>query len=203
MRRSLQRLRSSNWKEHQASLSWVIVDWSAEYFQRNRELIPPKTGGCCVYTPKDIQGMEISRYSVQVLSGNPMELTSTALGANAWRPLQGVGQCDAILFPSSDTDNDALLLVETKYSESDTAWRSYKESAVKQITDTVTQLSDRGSPIAQRNIFGLISCPLLSTVGASVFSPFELMEIYDNHKLQIHMGNMAIFQDAQNISFTK
>lgn len=170
MRRSLQRLRSSNWKEHQASLSWVIVDWSAEYFQRNRELIPPKTGGCCVYTPKDIQGMEISRYSVQVLSGNPMELTSTALGANAWRPLQGVGQCDAILFPSSDTDNDALLLVETKYSESDTAWRSYKESAVKQITDTVTQLSNRGSPIAQRNIFGLISCPLLSTVGASVFS---------------------------------
>ena len=203
MRASLKQLRTSNWKEHQVSSSWIIVDWSGEYLKQNRQLIPPKTGGCCVYTTKDSQYMKICRYSVQVCSDNHMELTSTGLATNAWKPLLGVSQCDAILFPSSDTDNDALLLVETKYSESDKTWSSYKESAVKQITDTITQLSNRGCPIQHRKLYGLISCPLLNSMGASVFSPDELSEIYRTHKLKVHMGNTATFQDAQNISFTK
>lgn len=203
MRSSLQQIRPSNWKGHQLSSSWMIIDWSAEFFRQNRELIPSQTGGCCVYTPQDIPDMEISHYSVKIQSETPMKLTSTGLRPNTWSPLQGVGQCDAILFPTSDTENDALLLVETKYSESDEAWQNYKESAVKQITDTISQLSDRDCPVTQRNLFGLISCPLLSTVGASVFSASELREIYQTHKVQIHMGNTATFQDAQNISFTK
>jgi len=130
-----------------------------------------------------------------------MELTSTGLIPNVWRPLQGVGQCDAILFPTSDTENDALLLIETKYSESDEAWQNYKKSAVKQITDTISQLSNKSCPIFKRNLFGLISCPLLDTIGATAFSPEEFMDIYNQHRLSIHMGNSATFQDAQNISF--
>lgn len=203
MRASLQQVRLSNWKEHQASSSWMIIDWSSEFFRQNRELIPPQTGGCCVYTPQDIQNMEISCYSVRVQSENPMELTSTGLIPNVWRPLQGVGQCDAILFPTSDAESDAFLLVETKYSKKDEVWQSYKDSAVKQITDTISELFNRGCPIHQRKLYGLISCPLLSSVGASVFSVSELREIYQIHKVQIHMGNTATFQDAQNISFTK
>lgn len=203
MRTSLQQVRLSNRKEHQASSSWMIIDWSAEFFKKNRGLIPSQAGGCCVYTPQDIPDIKISQYSVKIQSKTPMELTSTGLIPNVWRPLQGVGQCDAILFPTSDTESDAFLLVETKYSKNDEAWQSYKESAVKQITDTISQLSDRGCPIAERNLFGLISCPLLSTVGASVFSASELSEIYQTHKVQIHMGNTATFQDAQNISFIK
>lgn len=199
MRASLKQLRTSNWKEHQVSSSWIIVDWSAKYFQRNRQLIPPKTGGCCVYITKDIQYMKICRYSVQVCSDNRMELTSTALVTNAWKPLQGVGQCDAILFPSSDTDNDALLLVETKYSESDKAWCSYKESAVKQITDTITQLANRGCPILQRKLYGLISCPLLNSMGASVFSPEELIKIYLTHNLEVHMGIIRLHSKIHKI----
>lgn len=201
MKASLQQVRLSNWMEHQASSSWMIIDWSSEFFRQNRELIPPQTGGCRVYTSQDIQNTEVSRYSVRVQSENPMELTSTGLIPNVWRPLQGVGQCDAILFPTSDTENDALLLIETKYSESDEAWQNYKKSAVKQITDTISQLSNRGCPIAQRKLYGLISCPLLDTIGATAFSPEEFMDIYNQHRLSIHMGNSATFQDAQNISF--
>jgi hypothetical protein len=201
MKASLQQVRLSNWMEHQASSSWMIIDWSSEFFRQNRELIPPQTGGCRVYTSQDIQNTEVSRYSVRVQSENPMELTSTGLIPNVWRPLQGVGQCDAILFPTSDTENDALLLIETKYSESDEAWQNYKKSAVKQITDTISQLSNKSCPIFKRNLFGLISCPLLDTIGATAFSPEEFMDIYNQHRLSIHMGNSATFQDAQNISF--
>ncbi len=201
MKASLQQVRLSNWMEHQASSSWMIIDWSSEFFRQNRELIPPQTGGCRVYTSQDIQNTEVSRYSVRVQSENPMELTSTGLIPNVWRPLQGVGQCDAILFPTSDTENDALLLIETKYSESDEAWQNYKKSAVKQITDTISQLSNKSCPIFKRNLFGLISCPLLDTMGATAFSPEEFMDIYNQHRLSIHMGNSATFQDAQNISF--
>lgn len=201
MKASLQQVRLSNWMKHQASSSWMIIDWSSEFFRQNRELIPPQTGGCRVYTSQDIQNTEVSRYSVRVQSENPMELTSTGLIPNVWRPLQGVGQCDAILFPTSDTENDALLLIETKYSESDEAWQNYKKSAVKQITDTISQLSNKSCPIFKRNLFGLISCPLLDTMGATAFSPEEFMDIYNQHRLSIHMGNSATFQDAQNISF--
>ena len=38
-------------------------------------------------------------------------------------------------------------------------------------------------------------------MGATAFSPEDLTDIYNQHKLSIHMGNSATFQDAQNISF--
>ena len=204
MKSSLKQIRPSNWKEHSLSSKWMIIDWDGDYFKKHAGLKLDKAGGCCVYTlGNQPNGIGVSIYSVSIHSDAPMKITSLGLRKNAWRPKQNVGQCDAILFPTSDTENDALLLVETKYSESDEAWRNYKESAVKQITDTISQLTDRGCPVTQRNLFGLISYPLLSTIGASVFSSSELMEFYQTHKVQIHMGNSATFQDAQNISFTK
>ena len=72
--------------------------------------------------------------------------------------------------PTSDNNGDAFLLVETKYSENASSWQNYKESALKQITDTISQLSKRGCPIDNRNVFGLISCPLLNPMGATAFS---------------------------------
>lgn len=206
MKKHLHKLptKPSNWKSHPPAIRWEIVDWNGELFVKNKALIPNGSGGCCTYpnsAPLLTDGTAAP--CVEVGADIALELTTLGFKNNAWRPLQGVGQCDAILFPTSDTENDALLLVETKYSESDEAWQDYKDSAVKQIIDTISQLSGRGCPIAERNLFGLISCPLLSTVGASVFSASELMEIYQIHEVQIHMGNTATFQDAQNISFTK
>lgn len=204
MKASLKQIRPSNWKEHSLSSKWMIIDWDGDYFKKHTGLKPNKAGGCCVYTlGNQPNGIDVSLYSVSIHSDVPMKITSLGLRKHAWRPEQNIGQCDALLFPTSDNNGDAFLLVETKYSENASSWKNYKDSALKQITDTIFQLSQKGCPIRERNLFGLISCPLLSTVGASVFSASELRERYETHKVQIHMGNTATFQDAQNISFTK
>ena len=92
-------------------------------------------------------------------------------------------------------------MVETKYSENASSWQNYKESALKQITDTISQLSKRGCPIDNRNVFGLISCPLLNPMGATAFSTEELESICMEYGVQIEMGNSATFKDSQTISF--
>lgn len=202
MKTSLQKIHPSNWKEHSSASTWLIVDWDGDYFKQNKELVPDKTGGCCVYIPATRpQGIDVSRCSAQIHSKEPLEITSLGLRRNAWRPAQGIGQCDAILFPTSDKSGDAFLLVETKYSEREESWQEYKKHALKQITDTISQLSERDCPIGERNLFGLISCPLLSVIGASVFSPAEVAAIFEEHGVQIYMGNSATFEDAQTISF--
>lgn len=205
MKKHLRQLptRPSNWKDHPSDTQWEIVDWNGEFFVKHKALIPKGSGGCCTYpgsAPLLIDGT--SAPCVKVRADLALELTTLGFKNNAWRK-PSCGQCDAILFPTSDTKSDAFLLVETKYSEKDDALEIYKNLAVKQITDTISQLSDRGCPIAERNLFGLISCPLLSTVGASVFSASELSKIYQEHRVQIHVGNTATFQDAQSISFIK
>lgn len=197
----------ANWKEHSSSRVWYIIDWDGHYFKEHPAFKPDKDGGCCVYTPSKVQDQshditDIIGLSVCMRSESEMELISTGLKRCAWNPLQGVGQCDAILFPSSDAEGDALLLVETKYTDKDGAWEKYKDSALKQITDTISQLAKRECPIYKRTLFGLISCPLLNEVGASVFSPSRLMEIFQNYRLQLHMGNTATFKDSQSISFS-
>lgn len=203
MKSSIKQIRPSNWKEHQSSSIWMIVDWDGDFFRQNKELIPRGTGGCSVYIPVNLpQGIDISLYSAKIHSKVPQEMTSLGLRRNAWQPEQGFGQCDAILFPTSDNIGDALLLVETKYSENDDSWQSYKDDALKQITDTISQLSKRSCPTSKRNLYGLISCPLLDTIGATAFSSEELTDIYNQHRLSIHMGNSAKFQDTQTISFT-
>lgn len=202
MKASLKQIRPSNWKEHSLSSKWMIIDWDGDYFKKHAELKPDKAGGCCVYTlGNQPNGIDVSLYSVSIQSDAPMKITSLGLRKNAWRPEQNVGQCDALLFPTSDNNGDAFLLIETKYSDNASSWQIYKESALKQITDTISQLSNKSCPIDNRNLFGLISCPLLDTIGASAFSPEEFMDIYNQHRLSIHMGNSATFQDAQNISF--
>lgn len=181
----------------------MIIDWGGEFFKTHNKLIPPKTGGCCVYTQANQPAnIDVSLYSVRIHSDMLLEMISFGLRANAWRT-NGIGQCDAILFPASDNKEDALLLIETKYSESDNSWQNYKDSALKQITDTVSQLYSRHCPVHERNLFGLISCPLLDSMGASAFAPDELIDIYRQYKLNVHMGNSARFLDAQNISFAE
>lgn len=202
MKASLKQIRPSNWKEHPPSANWMIIDWDGDYFKKHAELKPDKSGGCCVYTlenqPEDIN---ISLYSVSIHSDGPMGITSLGLRKNAWNPEQSIGQCDALLFPTSDNNGDAFLLVETKYSENASSWQIYKESALKQITDTISQLSKKGCPIRERNLFGLVSCPLLNPMGATAFSLEELTIIFAQHGVTIGMGNSATFQDSQTISF--
>lgn len=199
---NLRPTKPSNWKVHASSTCWEIVDWNGEVFAKNKALIPRGCGGCCAYTnkaPKLTDGT--SAPCVKIEADNALELITMGLKPSAWRK-PGIGQCDAILFPSTDAKGDAFLLLETKYSKNRDSWKDYKEHALKQITDTISQLSTKSCPTSERNLYGLISCPLIDTIGASAFSPEELMDIYNRHRLSIHMGNSAKFQDTQTISFT-
>ncbi len=202
MKASMKQIRPSNWKEHSLSSKWMIIDWDGDYFKKHTGLKPNKAGGCCVYTLENQpEGIDVSLYSVSIHSDAPMKITSLGLRKHAWRPEQNIGQCDALLFPTSDNNGDAFLLVETKYSENASAWQIYKDSALKQITDTIFQLSQKGCPIRERNLFGLVSCPLLNPMGATAFSLEELTIIFAQHGVTIGMGNSATFQDSQTISF--
>lgn len=189
----------SNWKEHPEDTEWGVVDWGGEFFKNNSHLIPQGEKGCCMYSNSFFLG-GTNNYLVHLFSVHPLKLTSLDLPFNFWNQ-QGIKQCDALIFPTSDQKGDALLFIETKYSIKTKAWKNYKKHALEQITDTISQLSNRGCPIAQRKLYGLISCPLLDPMGASVFSPEKLMKIYMDYKLEVHIGNSATFQDAQNISF--
>ena len=113
MKASLKQIRPSNWKEHPLSSNWMIIDWDGDYFKKHAELKPEKAGGCCVYTLENQpDGINISLYSVSIHSDAPMGITSLGLRKNAWRPEQSIGQCDALLFPTSDNNGDAFLLVK-------------------------------------------------------------------------------------------
>lgn len=201
MKTTLKTIRTNNLTEHPLSTHWIVVDWDGEFFKINKQFKPEKSGGCCAYT-KENAPQGIDAYSVLIFSRNPMKMTSLGLKSSAWRT-SGIGQCDAILFPSSDKKNDAILFIETKYSSKKHAWTNYKKHALRQIIDTVAQLRLNHCPVHERNLYGMISFPLINTVGATAFSPSDLMKIYRKHKLTIHIGNVATFINTQKICFTR
>lgn len=189
----------SNWKEHPEDTEWVVVDWEGQFFKNNPQLIPQGENGCCMYdsssSPKGIEN-----YSVHLFSVNKLKLTSLDFPPNFWKK-QGVKQCDALTFPTSDKKDDALLFIETKYTLKAKGWSMYKQHALNQIIDTIIELSNNGCPITDRKLFGLISCPLLNSMGATAFSLDELKSIRLQYGVQIKMGNSATFKDSQTISF--
>ncbi len=82
MKTSLENLKvSSNWQQHPPSSIWWIIDWDGAYFTKHNELIPPRTGGCRVYTsmPKNISLL----YAVKIDSNEPQEIISLGLKRNA------------------------------------------------------------------------------------------------------------------------
>lgn len=191
----------SNFREHQPSEEWFVVDWGGEYFKKRSHLIPQGEQGCCVY-PFGSEPEGADSYAVKVRSFLSMEMCSLDFPPNAWG-VERVGQCDALLFPNSDQDGDALLFVEIKYSLNDNSWKKYKRSALCQIVDTMGQLEYVGCPIKKRNVFGLISCPLVSVSGATVYSLTELRQVYEKHQLQLYMGNTVTFLDTQTVTLSQ
>lgn len=98
----------SNWKVHVYSTCWEIVDWNGEVFTKNKALIPKECGGCCVYTTKAPMLTDgTSASCVKIESNNNLQLITMGLKPSAWR-ISGIGQCDEILFPSTDANGDAF-----------------------------------------------------------------------------------------------
>ncbi len=157
-------------------------------------------GGCKVYADEPmLRNGVMSASAVIIDSEGEIDLTSFGFKPNIWRR-NGIGQCDAVIYPTDEHDGDAVLFVETKYSESDNLMQEYKVIAKQQIIDTIDQLKKRECPLDHRAAYGLISFPMLSIGHAVAFSPAELIDTYITHGVWIMVSNHVIFKDSQTVS---
>ena len=139
---------------------------------------------------------------VDISCKSAMDLHFVTFKVSVWEK-EKVGQCDAVLFPSSDQEGDALLLLETKYIETEDNLQKAKEKALQQITDTLQELGNLKAPIEKRGLYGLISFPILNIGLATLISPTELEALDNSHNIQISMGNYARYESPQEIKFSK
>lgn len=212
MRTILNKIRVSNLAEHETDDSLYIVDWV------QHEGRPKGYGGCASYHLEDLP--KIGRgypHAVRIHFVEPLKVLVFGLKGNAWRPNQGIGQCDAVVTLSEDVENTAYLLVETKYKTEQrdnihdlSRLRRYTDDAIKQICDTKMELKDRGFPPSERITYGLISFPKYEvnffdssvtypepkTFGASLYSPAELAELYERTQISFYIGNEVTFVHA-------
>ncbi len=213
MKAHLQKLESDgvvkNLVEFESAKALVIIDWDAD--KCKEQGVPDGHEGCRTYhknnTPMFTNGK--SPHAVEITCTPSMDMISIELNDNAWRK-RGVKQCDAILFPASDNIDDAVLFVETKYTVDEDNWQSVRKGAKKQIKDTIRELQDRGCPLAERTIYGLLSPPLLwwrstkkvgkvEKVGPPVFGPVDLRKIYREDKIEFYDGYRVAYTDARTI----
>ncbi len=192
MRRHLQELGVvNNFREHKEVSELFVVDWDVTSNKASR---PKGVGGCITDTKKPTVD------SLLVKTAERMDITSFGFQKGAWKK-QGVGQCDAVLFPATDSAGDAVLFVELKYSIRESSWQNYREKALKQIVDTLRELL-KSCPLLQRKLYGVISFPHLhcETFGATMYSPAELREIFQEYNLELQVSNSVIFRNPRTIS---
>lgn len=203
MLKTLKTLKRKNKLEsHNGVKTLYIVDYDSDYCKkggRNRK-------GCWAYSnqsPPVMQNGDCPE-GVHISCKSAMDLHFVTFKVSVWEK-KGVGQCDAVFFPSSDQEGDALLLLETKYIEIETEknLQKAKEKALQQITDTLQELGNLEAPIENRGLYGLISFPILNLVLATLISPTELEALYNTHNIQISMGNYARYESPQEIKFSK
>jgi len=192
MRRHLQELGVvNNFREHKEVSELFVVDWDATPNNASR---PKGVGGCITDTKKPTVD------SLLVKTAERMDIISFGFQNGAWKK-QGVGQCDAVLFPATDSAGDAVLFVELKYSIRESSWQNYREKALKQIVDTLRELL-KSCPLLQRKLYGVISFPHLccATFGSTMYSPAKLREIFQEYNLELQVSNSVIFRNPRTIS---
>lgn len=197
MKKHLANQYASNLIEHSRVSHLWIVDWEK---YKKQGLAPDSEGGCKAYTyPPTLRDNKTEAATVEITFTKEFDITSLGLKRHAWGK-NSVGQCDAILYPTQDRQDDAILLVETKYSDSIEQVKSYINKACKQITDTVEQLTEISCPLTQRNLYGLIGFPKLIIGSAVLISPATLGQLYRDYHLEVMVGNYVNFDDEYTIT---
>lgn len=197
----IKHIHPSNQREYVSVSTIHIVDWDAEVYKSIR---PSGVGGCSSYSdkiPTLIDGNAPKTVDVNIIT--EFNVISVGLKKNVWNK-SGVGQCDIIVFASQDLENDAILFIETKYTNKDKYLVEYKKKALKQITDTIYELKEIGCPLNKRNLYGLLSFPMLDieAVAATIFSPAEIVEMFVKNKILIGAGNIAYFENQSKVKFS-
>lgn len=198
MKRHIKKFQS-NAHEFEGVTHLHIVDWT-EIRDKLKTLVPDKVGGCDIYekgnVPKLKDGM--LPQTVEISFTEKSDVFASGFRPCAWNPKQGVKQCDAIVFLSSDEENHEVVLVETKYANVNN-WSQYKKIAPQQIIDTVSELKIAGAPVDKRNLIGLVAFPCLrvETFGGTFFSKQELRNYYEHTRIRFLADNkisMPVFK---------
>lgn len=190
---------SINFKEYQGISEFYAVDWVKELD------IPAGAKGCVSYaTPPKVKFKRsdaTSGYATIGLAHTPQKILFSGLVENAWGDLDGKRQCDAVVCPSPDDKNSALLFIEFKHSTStsNNTLSGYKKKAVKQFEDTRALLMAEGIAIGQRKLYALLWFPpIISEVSATLFSIDELDEIRRLKGITLYVGQGVRYTSDTN-----
>lgn len=176
---------SSNYKEYSQVSNLFIVDWTEE----NKKKKPQGDGACCSYE-KPLEDVN----TVEIKIEPKADVVFTGFQKRPWKK-QGVLQCDALIFPASDEIGDATLFLEIKNSLNLYNIPKNCDKACRQITDTINELKERSFPLDKRELFALISFPMLKNgVKLETFlSRDKRRTLYDELKVVFVVSNMILY----------
>lgn len=116
-------------------------------------------------------------------------------------------QCECFLFPSSMNDEDWMLFIETKYTDSEYSAQQYPSGAVDQIGKTVLFLREKGIIGTDKEVHGIISFPQIQSPFTDMYwntgdaylkkTEYALDDIY------IEISNTATIHSATELEITK
>lgn len=113
-------------------------------------------------------------------------------------------QCEGVLFPDRVNDNDWVLFVETKYSNSVEAaldeTRGYPNKAINQIKETVKYFRDKGIIARDKKVSAIISFPvLMEEFNSTILTSDKIMEVLLNDKIIIRGTNIGTIISEKRI----
>lgn len=136
---------------------------------------------------------------------NRISLVLDLFGNNALPIKKGTQsqQCECIIFPSTGTDNDWLLLVELKYvAPTSTTFPLYVEKVKSQISDTASYLCKKGVIKPVKPKYGIFTLPTLMAEAYSAFitSIINTAEYFEQFGIMLVATDKVFIVDRFNIN---
>lgn len=165
-----------------------------------------QSNGCvvvCEDCPEDIEAVVINN------SKEVVELHYDAFWDHALKisKKRSETQCECFLFPSSMNDEDWMLFIETKYTDSEYSAQKYPSGAVDQIGKTVLFLREKGIIGTDKEVHGIIGFPQMqgpfdnvywTTNGEAMLKKTE----YASDNIYIEISNTATIHSATELEIT-
>lgn len=113
-------------------------------------------------------------------------------------------QCECVLFPSTMNNEDWILFVETKYTDTEELAYGYPNEAIDQIGKTALFFRNKGIIRQDKHIQGIISFPKLVAPFSSVYwttgnALLKKSEYAMSHDIHVEISNSAIIKSVNEL----